>query len=119
MDNETSGTTTLYDREEELFKIKDENVNYYTKVKTFANSIGFYMSCSNGIFTLSPTPILHHTHTEEHEKEVEKFKRENPVYANMKGIKHQEPSYVNYNLKVGSNMPGIRYSRMLRMVNSP
>jgi hypothetical protein len=76
-------------------------VNYRDEIKKFADSIGFHMSVSNGIFTLRPTCPRPNTFQS---GQVEEFKRAHPEYANMtgtckknKGLKDYSPNY-NMNL---------------------
>jgi hypothetical protein len=77
-----------------------DDKDYVGLVANFASQNGFYYSCSNGIFTLSPQKITHETQTDKHQKEVEEFKNQNPMYKNAKGVSHQEPKTISYELKL-------------------
>lgn len=55
--------------------------NYYCEIESFAESIGFHMSQSNGVYTLRPTA----PNPTSHLNEIEQFKKDYPEYRFMKG----------------------------------
>lgn len=91
--------------------IQDANefANYLTK----KIGLKFFATCSNGILTIRPGKPHEYNSSQ---NEIEQFKRDNSEYRFMKGVKHIEPTSVNYTLLASELIPGIslRLCKMLR-----
>lgn len=77
--------------------------NYHSEIQSFAESIGFHMSQSNGIYTLRPTPPRKNLF--EDQEQMNEFLRKNPECQNMKGTQARangtNGTFQNYNGNAG------------------
>lgn len=92
-----------------------QDANEFADYLTKKIGLKFFATCSNGILTIRPGKPHSYTPTKE---EVEDFKAKHPEYAFMKGVKHTEPTNVNYTLTSDrietTSLPSLRITRMLR-----